>query len=102
MESIRRYPPQVEAAVYFCCLESLQNTAKHAGGDARSAIRVWEEAGELRFEVVDSGFGFDAGAFVPGAGLLNMKDRLGAVRGSLMVDATPGAGTRVAGAVPVA
>ncbi len=30
-----RYPPEIEATVYFCCLEALQNAAKHAGDAAR-------------------------------------------------------------------
>ena len=35
-----RYPPDVEATVYFCCLEALQNAAKHAGDGAYVTIRV--------------------------------------------------------------
>jgi len=26
-----RFPPEVEAAVYYCCLEAVQNAVKHAG-----------------------------------------------------------------------
>ena len=33
-EGIGRYPQEVEAAVYFCCLEALQNAGKHAGDGA--------------------------------------------------------------------
>ena len=32
--SLRRYPTEVEAAAYFCCLEALQNASKHAGEGA--------------------------------------------------------------------
>ena len=51
--------PSVEAAVYFCCLEALQNAAKHAP-DAHVEVRVWEESGGLLFTVADDGPGFDA------------------------------------------
>jgi signal transduction histidine kinase len=97
---VKRYPPQVEAAVYFCCLEALQNAAKYAGQGASARVRLWEEAGGLLFEVADNGRGFDASAS-DGAGLTNLRDRLGAVGGTLRVESTPGQGTRIHGAVPV-
>src|SRR4029453_8948733 len=55
-----RYPADLEAAAYFCCLEALQNAMKHAGPEATAAIRAWEENGALRFSVSDDGAGFDA------------------------------------------
>ena len=58
----------VEAAVYFCCLEALQNVAKHAPG-ARVTIRLAAADGELRFTVADDGPGFDPAAAARGAGL---------------------------------
>jgi signal transduction histidine kinase len=57
-DGIGRYPGDVEAAIYFCCLEALQNASKHAP-DAHVAVRVWEDAGGLLFEVADDGPGFD-------------------------------------------
>src|SRR5579872_5286602 len=54
-----RFDQDTEAAVYFCCLEALQNSAKHASG-ATARIRVWSDSGALFFEVVDDGPGFDA------------------------------------------
>jgi signal transduction histidine kinase len=100
--ALARYPPEIEATVYFCCLEAVQNVAKHAGPGARAAVRVWEEGEGLRFEVVDDGHGFDADAAPQGAGLANMSDRVGALGGRLTITASPGRGTRVAGAVPLA
>jgi signal transduction histidine kinase len=99
--TIGRYRPEVEATVYFCCLEALQNVAKHAGRDARTALRVWEEQEALRFEVADDGPGFDPHIEPRGSGLTNMSDRLGALGGRLSVVSAPGNGTRVAGAVPL-
>ena len=99
----RRYPREVEAAVYFCCLEAVQNAGKHAGPSASATISIREEAGGLLFEVADNGVGFDsesgAGA---GSGFQNMADRLGAIGGSVHVWSRPGEGVRVSGRVPLA
>ncbi len=99
---ISRHPPEVEATVYFCCLEALQNAAKHAGSAACVSVRLWEEAGALRFAVADDGAGFDSARRTRGAGLTNMADRLGAIGGSLRVESGLGRGTVVRGAIPLA
>jgi signal transduction histidine kinase len=99
--SLGRYPSEVEAAAYFCCLEALQNAMKHAGSAATVVVRVWEEAGALRFTVTDDGSGFDPAAKATGTGFLNMRDRLGAIGGSLRVESSPGAGTSVLGILPL-
>ena len=44
---LRRYSPELEAAVYFCCMEALQNAGKHAGPDAGATVKVWEDPGPL-------------------------------------------------------
>jgi signal transduction histidine kinase len=99
-EDIGRYPPEVEAAVYFCCLEAL-HVAKYA--EASSAtVRLVVEDGVLRFEVRDDGVGFDPGSTSFGSGLQGMADRLDAIRGSLHVRSAPGEGTTVTGTVTVA
>jgi signal transduction histidine kinase len=97
-----RYPAEVEAAVYFCCLEALQNAGKHAGEGARATVRLWEEAGGLLFEVADDGVGFDTRRTGASGGFTNMNDRLGAIGGTLRVESAPGRGTKVAGAIPLA
>jgi signal transduction histidine kinase len=96
----RRYPAEVEAAVYFCCLEALQNASKHAGAGARVRVSVDAEGGNLRFAVADDGIGFDP-AVTGGHGFVNMRDRVGAIGGDLTVVSAPGSGTAVAGTVPV-
>ncbi|HXM58621.1 MAG TPA: histidine kinase [Candidatus Dormibacteraeota bacterium] len=99
--ALPRQSAEVEAAVYFCCVEALQNVARHAGPHAKATVRVWQADGALRFEVVDDGHGFAARGAEHGAGLTNMGDRLGALGGSLAVESAPGDGTRVRGEVPV-
>jgi signal transduction histidine kinase len=101
LDGAGRYPPRVEAAVYFCCQEALQNAAKHAGQDAKVEIRLKAREGVLRFEVADDGAGFDPTPEAGSAGLQNMADRIGALGGELTVESNPGAGTRVNGSVPL-
>ena len=98
-EGVGRYAAEMEAAVYFCCVEALQNTAKHAQA-ARVDVRLWGEDGVVLFEVSDDGASFDPSLTREGAGVTNMRDRVGAQGGNLRVDSQPGAGTRVTGAVP--
>jgi signal transduction histidine kinase len=96
--AVGRFPSEVEAAVYFCCLEALQNAAKHAP-EASVEVRLWENDATLHFEVADDGPGFDAGATRMGHGFQNMADRLGAIGGRVTWTSAPGRGTRVAGEV---
>jgi signal transduction histidine kinase len=98
-EGVGRYPSEVEAAVYFCCLEALQNAAKHAPG-ATVSIAVHECEGQLHFEVADDGPGFDVATATAGHGYTNMSDRLGAIGGAVEWRSEPGAGSRIAGSVP--
>ncbi|MGO9907736.1 MAG: sensor histidine kinase [Solirubrobacteraceae bacterium] len=96
-----RFPPEVEAAVYYCCTEAVQNAFKHAGPDAHVSIRLYTEADQLHLDVRDNGPGFDVTAARDGVGLQNMHDRLGAVVGGVDVISEPGKGTLVVASVPV-
>jgi signal transduction histidine kinase len=96
-----RYPQDTEAAVYFCCLEALQNVQKYANA-SRAVVRLAHGDGYLIFEVADDGAGFDPGVTGYGTGLQGMADRLDAIGGTLEVRSRPGDGTTVTGTVPVA
>jgi signal transduction histidine kinase len=98
---IGRYAVDLEATVYFCCLEAIQNAGKHAGPGARVSIRIWEEDATLLFEVADDGCGFEPGTHRGGVGLANMRDRVGALGGQLHVATAAGEGTQVVGGVPL-
>jgi signal transduction histidine kinase len=97
---IRRYPQDVEAAVYFCCLEALQNVAKYARADG-VVISLSGTSEALMFQVADDGEGFDPARAPRGAGQTNMADRLAALGGELEVRSRPGAGTTVIGTIPI-
>jgi signal transduction histidine kinase len=98
-EGVARQLQDVEAAVYFCCLEALQNVAKYAGA-SHAAVHLSEAEGQLRFAVSDDGAGFDPATTARGSGLQNMADRVEALGGTLAVTSEPGGGTTVTGSVP--
>ena len=98
MNGSDRYADEVEAAVYFCCLEAMQNVAKHAHGSTRIWV-VLELGSDLRFEVRDDGPGFDVEA-TQRRGLDNMRDRVAALGGRFEVVSAPGGGTRIRGWLP--
>ena len=97
-DGVGRYPEEVEAAVYFCALEAMQNVAKYA--DATSTvIRLAEADGYLLFEIEDDGRGFKVDETGYGTGLQGMADRLDAIGGKLEVASEPARGTLVRGRI---
>ncbi len=99
-ERIGRYPQEIEAALYFCTLEALQNVQKYASASAVE-VRLREDGGQVHVDVIDDGRGFDVSIVRRGAGLTNMEDRLDALGGSLHLESTLGSGTTLRAAVPV-
>lgn len=99
-ESVGRYTQDVEATVYFCVLEALQNVQKYADA-SRVVVRLHGEDDALIFDVRDDGRGFDATTAKQGAGLANMHDRADALGGVLEVTSQPRTGTIIRGTLPV-
>ena len=98
-DGIGRYSQDVEAAVYFSVLEALQNVQKYAQA-SQATVRLRDEDGTLRFEVVDDGRGFDVATTARGSGLTNMADRVDALDGDVEITSMPGHGTTVRGSLP--
>jgi signal transduction histidine kinase len=99
-DGVGRYAREAEAAVYFSCLEALQNIAKYASA-SRATVTLSDGDGRLRFEVSDDGVGFDMTGSSYGSGLQGIADRLAALDGEIEITSEPGAGTTVAGVLPV-
>jgi signal transduction histidine kinase len=97
---IGRCAEPVENAIYFCALEALQNTIKHAGADACITLRIGRDRRCIRFDFTDDGVGVDTTRRGDGIGMTSMRDRIGAVGGDLEVISFPGRGTTLRGAVP--
>jgi signal transduction histidine kinase len=99
-DGIGRYGQDVEAALYFCTLEALQNVQKYAVASA-AEVRLREDGERLCVEVIDDGRGFDAAAITRGSGLTNIEDRLDALGGSLEIESSPGKGTTLRAGLPI-
>ena len=99
-QSLSRHAEPVEITVYFCCVECLQNAAKHAGPGSSVTVTLGESDAGVEFCVEDDGAGFDPATVDRGSGLTNLADRVAAVGGTLHIESSPGVGTRVTGRVP--
>ena len=99
-DRIGRYPQDIEAAIYFCCLEALQNVQKYAGANA-ATVRLAQVNGTLMVAVADDGRGFDPSTTSKGSGLQNMEDRLDALGGSVEINSAPGSGATVTVRLPI-
>ncbi|HEY4851874.1 MAG TPA: histidine kinase [Streptosporangiaceae bacterium] len=97
---IGRFPQDTEAAVYFCCLEALQNTTKYARA-SKACISLQAQNGALCFTVSDDGTGYDTRHTPMGSGLRNMADRLAALGGRLEIRSAPSRGTTIIGHLPL-
>jgi signal transduction histidine kinase len=98
---VGRFNASVEAALYFCALEAIQNAAKHAGASPSVVVRLAQETDILELEVEDDGPGFNPAGAGEGIGLVNMRERIGAVGGTLRIIPSPSHGTLVRASVPV-
>jgi signal transduction histidine kinase len=99
-DGVGRYSEATEAALYFCCLEALQNVTKYAGA-SHAVVRLAHLDGKLNLAVSDDGAGFDPAAAASGAGLQNMSDRVEALGGVLSIVSAPGRGTTVIASLPL-
>ena len=99
-DGVGRYPTELEAAVYFCCLEAMQNAAKHAP-EAYVAIELREADGAVQFTREGRRPGLRRGTATAGHGYVNMSDRLGAIGGTVEWRSAPGEGPQISGTIPL-
>jgi signal transduction histidine kinase len=91
---------EAEAAVYFSCLEAIQNVAKHAGRKAQVTLRLLHDHGTLVVHIEDDGQGFDPARTPDGAGLRNIHDRIEVLGGAVKLSSSPGRGTVLTVSLP--
>jgi signal transduction histidine kinase len=97
---LARLPAPIEAALYFCCMEAVQNSAKHSEA-ATVSVRVEEHPHWWQLTVTDDGIGFDqTHAAASGAGLANLRDRMDAIGGRVQVVSSERSGTTVTAVIP--
>lgn len=93
-----------EFVLYRVAQEALTNVAKHADAQAVH-VRLRGKLGRAELDVVDDGRGFlpTEGGSTNGRhfGLSAMRERVGAVGGSLHVESRPGGGTTLTAMVPI-
>jgi signal transduction histidine kinase len=97
VSSDRRFPESVEVAVYYVVSEALTNAAKHAHA---SVVRVDVEADDatVRLSIRDNGVGgADPGH---GSGLVGLRDRVGAIGGTIEIASPVGTGTALLVTLP--
>jgi signal transduction histidine kinase len=97
---IDRQPAEVEAALYFCCVEAVQNAAKHAAA-TRITVELDLVGDTLTMLVGDDGVGIRPGVVSEAGGLGNMRDRIDSVGGELVVRPRDAGGTEVLAVVPL-
>lgn len=95
-------PTAVEEELYHIAQEALNNALKHAAATSVT-VAIRAEDGWLVLEVQDDGRGFNPNTVSSygGMGLINMRERAERLGGSLVVESTPGAGTRVDVRIPM-
>jgi len=96
---VGRSPADVEAALYFCAVEAVQNAVKHADPTSVT-VDLSRDGDVVRLVVRDDGAGFEPVVATTGRGLGNMRDRIDAVGGTLELRTRRGEGAEVVATVP--
>jgi signal transduction histidine kinase len=96
-------PPQTELQVIRIIQEALSNVRKHAEA-TRATINITAGDDNVTIMVEDDGKGFDAKKARKDwdkFGLRNMKERANSIRGNLLIESSPDAGTKVILVLPL-
>ena len=99
-EGIGRASAAIEAALYFCAREAIQNSTKHAGPGVNVTATLARRRGTIDLTISDNGLGISARAASAGIGIRSMRDRIEAVDGQLRIFSKPGLGTCIHGTIP--
>jgi len=100
LHEINGLDPALEMGLYRVAGEALNNAARHAEASA-IAVSLTQDEGSVTLLVADDGKGFDPASIPPGrAGLAGMAERVESMKGTLVVESAPGAGTTIKAEVP--
>jgi two-component system, NarL family, sensor kinase len=98
-DDVEPLPAAVEVAAYLIVLESLTNTARHAGARS-SSVELRRDGAALLIEVRDDGPGLPTG-YRAGVGLSSIRERAVELGGSAVIGSAPGGGTLVSARIPL-
>lgn len=95
-------PAAVDLAAYRVIQEALTNVQKHAGTEVKAEVSVVRVGPNIEITVLDNGAGEDHDPeTVGGHGLLGMRERVTALRGTLTTGPRYGGGFRVHAILPI-
>ena len=89
-----RFDPRLETVVYRIAHELVSNALRHSGA-GHILVELVRYENTITLTVQDDGRGFDPASSSPGMGLANIRARVAAAGGNLMVDSKPGVGTEI-------
>ena len=98
----RDFSPEVKITTYRAIEEILSNTAQYAQVD-EVMISAWVDQATLQIEFVDQGIGFDLESLFgmrSASGLVEIRERVFALGGDLVIVSSPGAGVRISAKIP--
>ncbi len=100
-DDLERLPTEIEVALYRIAQEALTNAIRHSGAGAIDVLLERQPAA-MWLTISDDGRGFDpAEAGHSGLGLIGIRERVGALDGTLTLETAPGAGTRLSVQIPL-
>jgi signal transduction histidine kinase/PAS domain-containing protein len=90
----------METAIYRLVQEALNNVSKHSMAQ-QAQLKVRESGSQIEIEISDDGVGFEPNLVREGFGLVGMRERAALLGGTLQIESTRGAGTRVWAEIPL-
>ena len=101
----KKFPPQIETAIYRIVQEAMNNIAKHAKADHFEIILEHRDS-IISVSIKDNGKGFDLESVLHpesperGFGIIGMQERVSLLEGRIDIQSRPGLGTHIHIEVP--
>lgn len=96
-------PLLIEREIYYVLREGLTNVTRHSHA-SRVEIQLEQTDGTLKCALTDDGVGFNRERVrnQNGFGLGGMRERISKIGGELLVESSPGYGTKISFVIPIA